>query len=78
MKNIDSPKSFDLDISVVRIITKYLSKELKLTLFGIDIIKETSNGNYHVIDINIFSRYKGVDNLPEALFQHIKNIHENF
>ena len=75
MKDVEQSQLFTLDMDVVRIITKHLSKALKATLFGIDIIKETSSGDYYVIDINVFSRYKGVENFSKHLYEHIQKVY---
>lgn len=54
-------------------IVSELSKELGLTLVGIDVVYNTRTKNYHVIDINFFPGYKGVGKAYDQLLQLVCN-----
>lgn len=48
-------------------IVKVVSKELGLSLLGIDVIIENKTGRYAIIDMNAFPGYDGVENFLEIL-----------
>ena len=50
---------------------KSLSRELGLTLFGVDLIQD-SEGQLYSIDVNYFPGYDGVDYFHDRLAEHIK------
>jgi D-alanine-D-alanine ligase-like ATP-grasp enzyme len=45
------------------LICEELTKTLKLTLFGLDVIINNKTGNYYLIDINYFPGYKNFPDL---------------
>lgn len=51
-----------------------LSKCLGLTLLGVDLIYNVHSKKYHVVDINYFPGYKGVDMAYKWILQHICNL----
>jgi glutathione synthase/RimK-type ligase-like ATP-grasp enzyme len=50
---------------------KCLSRELGLTLFGVDLIQD-SEGQLYSIDVNYFPGYDGVASFHDRLAEHIK------
>ncbi|XP_022332734.2 inositol-tetrakisphosphate 1-kinase-like [Crassostrea virginica] len=55
------------DHQVLRDLAKAVRRELKMELFGIDVIIDCDTKKYAVIDINAFPGYEGVDNFMEIL-----------
>lgn len=51
-----------------------IRRELKMDLFGIDVIIDCNTGRYAVIDINAFPGYEGVDNFVDVLCSHLINL----
>eukprot|EP00735_Rhodelphis_limneticus_P002577 TRINITY_DN1348_c0_g1::TRINITY_DN1348_c0_g1_i1::g.19964::m.19964 TRINITY_DN1348_c0_g1::TRINITY_DN1348_c0_g1_i1::g.19964 ORF type:complete len:631 (-),score=155.64,sp/Q6P3R8/NEK5_HUMAN/45.70/2e-64,Pkinase/PF00069.20/2e-64,Ins134_P3_kin/PF05770.6/1.9e-61,Pkinase_Tyr/PF07714.12/3.9e-42,Pkinase_Tyr/PF07714.12/2e+03,ATP-grasp_4/PF13535.1/0.00098,Kinase-like/PF14531.1/0.0011,Kinase-like/PF14531.1/8.3e+02,Kdo/PF06293.9/0.37 TRINITY_DN1348_c0_g1_i1:418-2310(-) len=52
---------------MVQEIATLIHENLNLTLFGFDIVRDTRTGVFHVIDINYFPGYRGVDFAPRFL-----------
>ncbi|VDH90708.1 inositol-1,3,4-trisphosphate 5/6-kinase / inositol-tetrakisphosphate 1-kinase [Mytilus galloprovincialis] len=50
-----------------------IQRQLKMDLFGIDVIVDCDSGRYAVIDINAFPGYEGVDNFVEVLCNYLIN-----
>lgn len=50
-----------------------LSKELGLSLLGVDLVYDIHSKYYYIVDINYFPGYKGVAKPYESLLQHICN-----
>ncbi|KAG7397847.1 Inositol-tetrakisphosphate 1-kinase [Phytophthora boehmeriae] len=60
--------------AAVRSIGKRLRDELKLTLFGFDVIVEDDTQDLYVIDVNYFPSYREMGDLSAVLRQHIKRM----
>ncbi|MFX0042165.1 MAG: RimK family alpha-L-glutamate ligase [Candidatus Hodarchaeota archaeon] len=57
----------------IRSLTKILSKELNLKIFGFDLIKPINLEKYYIIDLNDFPSFKGIQNVEHTLVAYIKN-----
>lgn len=51
-----------------------LSKELGLTLIGVDLVYDVRAKRYYVVDINYFPGYKGVATAREWMLEHVCNL----
>eukprot|EP01090_Pellita_catalonica_P022026 TRINITY_DN8415_c0_g1_i1.p1 TRINITY_DN8415_c0_g1~~TRINITY_DN8415_c0_g1_i1.p1 ORF type:complete len:336 (-),score=58.25 TRINITY_DN8415_c0_g1_i1:11-1018(-) len=72
---IDNAKNPDSDL--VAQINAKLHTSLDLSLFGYDLIIESSTGDASVIDVNYFPSYKGMENFAELLFQYLATKKKN-
>lgn len=57
----------------IRKIAKILAMELKLKLFGFDLVKDKNN-NYYLLDLNEFPGFKGIDNASLKLIKYFRNL----
>lgn len=57
---------------LVRAIGQRLRKELRLSLFGFDVIVADDTQELFVIDVNYFPSYKELDDFDQVLRRHIK------
>ncbi|XP_061172712.1 inositol-tetrakisphosphate 1-kinase-like isoform X1 [Saccostrea echinata] len=55
-------------------LARAVRQELKMELFGIDVIIDCDTKKYAVIDINAFPGYEGVDNFMEILCDLLKSL----
>lgn len=62
------------DMDRLKEIARIIQQQLKMELFGIDVIIDCQSGKYAVIDINAFPGYEGVDNFVEILCSYLINI----
>ena len=61
--------------AAVRKIGERLREELKLTLFGFDVIvADDGSRDLYVIDVNYFPSYRELDDLSTILRKHIKQL----
>ena len=67
----------EIDLEIIKTMWKKLGKELKLSLVGFDLIKETSTNVYYLIDINYFPGFKGFKDLRLILHSHFYSIVSN-
>ncbi|XP_071163631.1 inositol-tetrakisphosphate 1-kinase-like isoform X2 [Mytilus edulis] len=51
-----------------------IQEQIKMDLFGIDVIVDCENGRHAVIDINAFPGYESVNNFGEVLCNHLMNL----
>ena len=51
-----------------------LSKELKLKVFGFDLIKPNNQNKLYLVDLNDFPGFRGIDNIENIFVKFIKNI----
>ena len=83
----DNPEDIDVDVieredyeisDDIRRLARALSKGLNLKIFGFDLIKPVNQNKYHVIDLNDFPGFRGINNietvLANFLIENIKNI----
>ncbi|MFX1420063.1 MAG: RimK family alpha-L-glutamate ligase [Promethearchaeota archaeon] len=57
----------------IKILSKILSNELKLRIFGYDLVKPIDKDKYYLIDLNDFPSFKGIPNVDNVLRDYIKN-----
>jgi len=50
-----------------------LSKELKLKIFGFDLIKPINQEKFYLIDVNDFPGFKGIKNIENVLANYLKD-----
>ncbi|GMF28343.1 unnamed protein product [Phytophthora lilii] len=60
--------------TAVRAIGERLRDELKLTLFGFDVIVADDTQDLYVIDVNYFPSYRELDDLGTILRKHMKQL----
>lgn len=60
----------EIDVQVVKTMCKELGEELKLSIVGLDLIKETGTDIHYLIDINYFPGFKGFKDLRSVLHSH--------
>lgn len=61
-----SPEKVNLNGEIMKAITKHIRKEIGLTLFGLDVLRESKTGTYQLIDINYFPGFKEI---PKSEFK---------
>ncbi|MFX1502412.1 MAG: RimK family alpha-L-glutamate ligase [Promethearchaeota archaeon] len=56
----------------IKVLTKILSKELNLKIFGYDLIKSIDKDLYFLIDLNDFPGFRGIDNVEDVFVEFFK------
>ncbi len=70
--DVDKIKRKEFKISEeIREFAEILSKELKLKIFGFDLIKLTDKNRYYLIDLNDFPGFRGIKNIENTLFSYL-------
>ncbi len=70
--DIDSLKRSEIAItSDIRKLTKILSKELNLKIFGFDLIQPLNDNRFYLVDLNDFPGFKGIKNVEIVLANYI-------
>ncbi|MHA1688727.1 MAG: ATP-grasp domain-containing protein [Promethearchaeota archaeon] len=59
--------------SKIKNLARFLGRELKLKLFGFDLIQK-SKGEYYLLDLNEFPGFKGIQNISTKLITFFKNL----
>jgi len=73
----DKEKVPDIDMEVLKKMTKFFLDEIGMSLGGYDVIRQNDTNYLGLLDINYFPGYKGVDQFKKELFEWIeKNINE--
>jgi len=57
----------DLDGAVLRLLTQALARELRVDLFGFDVLVESQTNNIFVVDVNVLPGFKGVPSSQRRL-----------
>ena len=57
----------------IKKLSKILSKELNLKIFGFDLVRPLDQDKYYLIDLNDFPSFKGIPNIENELIEYIKN-----
>jgi len=65
-------EEFEIPEDILRL-SKVLSKELNLKIFGFDLVKPTDSDNFYLIDLNDFPSFRGIPNIENELSDYIKN-----
>ncbi|UCD01254.1 MAG: hypothetical protein JSV23_10285 [Promethearchaeota archaeon] len=65
-------EEFEITEDIIRL-SKILSKELNLKIFGFDLVKPINQDKYYLIDLNDFPSFKGIPNIENELTDFIKN-----
>jgi len=63
-------KPFILDDSIKNL-SKILSKELNLNIFGFDLIKSLDKNEYYLIDLNDFPGFRGIEDIDLVIVEYI-------
>jgi len=50
-----------------------LRKELKMELFGFDLLKSIKDGKYYIVDVNDFPGYRGIKGAAKIMADYVKN-----
>ncbi|XP_063425859.1 inositol-tetrakisphosphate 1-kinase-like isoform X1 [Mytilus trossulus] len=58
----------------IKEICRIIQRQIKMDLFGFDVIVDCENGRHAVIDINAFPGYESVDSFGEVLCNHLMNL----
>jgi len=70
-------KPFKLNQSIKRL-CKILSKELKLNIFGFDLVKPLNEDGYYLLDLNDFPGFAGIQNVEQVIADYILNYLNQF
>ena len=65
-------EEFEIPKEILRL-SRILSKELNLKIFGFDLVKPTDSDNFYLIDLNDFPSFRGIPNIENDLSDYIKN-----
>ena len=78
----DKPNDIDVDMvqrkdfevsSSIKNLASILSNELKLKIFGFDLIKPIKDKRYYLIDLNEFPGLRGINKIDEVLANFLKD-----
>ena len=58
----------------MKILAKILAKELKLHIFGFDLIKPIKEDGYYLVDLNDFPGFRGIDKIEEEIIDYFKTL----
>ncbi len=82
----DKPENIDVSLiereefkvtEDIKRLSKILSKELNLKIFGFDLVRPVDLDKYYIIDLNDFPSFKGIPNADLELKNFIENFIEN-
>jgi len=65
-------EEFEITEDIIKL-SKILSKELKLKIFGFDLVQPINQDKFYLIDLNDFPSFKGIPNIENELKDYIKN-----
>ncbi|MFX1326969.1 MAG: RimK family alpha-L-glutamate ligase [Promethearchaeota archaeon] len=78
----EKPEDIDVDLiereelkitkEIIKL-SKILSKELKLKIFGFDLVQPINNDKLYIIDLNDFPSFKGIPSIEKELTDYLKN-----
>ncbi|GLE06929.1 hypothetical protein PINS_up016710 [Pythium insidiosum] len=68
--------SQEIIFEAVRAIGQRIREELRLSLFGFDVIVSDATREYFVIDVNYFPSYKELEDFDGALRRHLRRVYE--
>ena len=57
----------------IKKLSRILSTELNLKIFGYDLVRPLDQDKYYLIDLNDFPSFKGIPNIENVLIEFIKN-----
>ncbi|TXT66538.1 MAG: Inositol 1, 3, 4-trisphosphate 5/6-kinase [Promethearchaeota archaeon] len=63
-------KEFKLDEKIKKL-SKILSKELNLSIFGFDLVKPLDKNGYYLLDLNDFPGFRGIKNIDQVIVEYI-------
>jgi len=65
-------EEFEIPKDILRL-SRILSKELNLKIFGFDLVKSANSDNFYLIDLNDFPSFRGIPNIENDLSDYITN-----
>ena len=65
-------EEFEITEDIIKL-SKILSIELKLKIFGFDLVKPIDRDKLYIIDLNDFPSFKGIPNIENTLSKFIKD-----
>ena len=65
-------EEFEISEEILRL-SKVLSKELNLKIFGFDLVQPTDSDKFYLIDLNDFPSFRGISNIENELSDYIRN-----
>ena len=65
-------EEFEITEDIIKL-SKILSKELNLKIFGFDLVQPIDQDKFYLIDLNDFPSFKGIPNIENELKDYIKN-----
>ena len=65
-------EEFEITEDITKL-SRILSKELNLKIFGFDLVRPLDQDKYYLIDLNDFPSFKGIPNIENELIEYIKN-----
>ncbi|MFX1387424.1 MAG: RimK family alpha-L-glutamate ligase [Promethearchaeota archaeon] len=70
--NLIARENFEITEDIIKL-SKILSTELDLKIFGYDLVRPVDQDLYYLIDLNDFPSFKGIPNVENELSSFIKN-----
>ena len=70
--NLIEREEFEITEDIEKL-SRLLSRELNLKIFGFDLVKPLNQDKYYLIDLNDFPSFRGIPNIEKELIQFIKN-----
>lgn len=64
----------DLDLEIIKQGAKIITESLKISIFGYDVLVQSSTLDHVIVDINVFPGFKEYSNLSEIIDRHIVNV----
>ncbi|MBD3256137.1 MAG: hypothetical protein GF383_13655 [Candidatus Lokiarchaeota archaeon] len=62
----------DFEVSEeIKELASIISSDLKLRIYGLDLVKSLDDGRYYLIDINDFPSFRGIENIDEILSTYL-------
>jgi len=72
--DVDTVQRKDFEVSSsIKNLASILSNELKLKIFGFDLIKPIKDKRYYLIDLNEFPGLRGINKIDEVLANFLKD-----
>jgi glutathione synthase/RimK-type ligase-like ATP-grasp enzyme len=76
--NVDTINRKEFKISEeIKELAKILSKELKLKIFGFDLVKLVDRDRYYLIDLNDFPGFRGIKNIENTIASYLADYIKN-
>lgn len=69
------PEKVNLNEDILRVLMKHFRKEIGLSLYGLDVLRESKTGTYQLIDINYYPGFKEINlKFKDLLFRLVRKV----